>query len=175
MRLCAPPYGGGQALPPGRPAHRAFHLSGPGGLAPKPGSPAGIRLYPALDALGPAGAFFAATEKLRPREPFLRGQLATAVSALREQGRLFPRFLLPDRKRKGPVKQSLFLFSRENHSLVISTISSFWGSRSAARQPARALAVSRLVRQAMERSTARRRICTDWRAGSRPLEEVEMI
>ena len=68
--------------------------------------------------------------------------------------------------------KGIFCFS--SFKLLMSTISVFSGVNRLMRESARALAVSKAVRQGMPKRAALRRIFTLSRAGLRPLAEVEI-
>lgn len=77
-------------------------------------------------------------------------------------------------KKPSPVGDGFFLCDGDHQILVMSTRSTSLMVVSMSRHSVRAMAVSTAVRQAMDRSTALRRICTECSAGLRPVALVEI-
>ena len=80
----------------------------------------------------------------------------------------------PPSKKAVPGRGRLFLCDGDHQILVMSTRSTSLMVVSMSRHSVRAMAVSTAVRQAMDRSTALRRICTECSAGLRPVALVEI-
>ena len=86
-----------------------------------------------------------------------------------------PGFPTANRKKAVPgVGTAFFLCDGDHQILVMSTRSASLMVVSMSRHSVRAMAVSTAVRQAMDRSTALRRICTECSAGLRPVALVEI-
>lgn len=77
-------------------------------------------------------------------------------------------------KKPSPTGDGFFLCDGDHQILVMSTRSTSLMVVSMSRHSVRAMAVSTAVRQAMDRSTALRRICTECSAGLRPVALVEI-
>lgn len=77
-------------------------------------------------------------------------------------------------KKPSPAGDGFFLCDGDHQILVMSTRSASLMVVSMSRHSVRAMAVSTAVRQAMDRSTALRRICTECSAGLRPVALVEI-
>ena len=77
-------------------------------------------------------------------------------------------------KKPSPAGDGFFLYDEDHQILVMSTRSTSLMVVSMSRHSVRAMAVSTAVRQAMDRSTALRRICTECSAGLRPVALVEI-
>lgn len=77
-------------------------------------------------------------------------------------------------KKPSPTGDGFFLYDGDHQILVMSTRSTSLMVVSMSRHSVRAMAVSTAVRQAMDRSTALRRICTECSAGLRPVALVEI-
>ena len=77
-------------------------------------------------------------------------------------------------KKPSPAGDGFFLCDGDHQILVMSTRSTSLMVVSMSRHSVRAMAVSTAVRQAMDRSTALRRICTECSAGLRPVALVEI-
>ena len=77
-------------------------------------------------------------------------------------------------KKAVPGRGRLFSIRWDHQILVMSTRSTSLMVVSMSRHSVRAMAVSTAVRQAMDRSTALRRICTECSAGLRPVALVEI-
>lgn len=77
-------------------------------------------------------------------------------------------------KKPSPAGDGFFLCDGAHQILVMSTRSTSLMVVSMSRHSVRAMAVSTAVRQAMDRSTALRRICTECSAGLRPVALVEI-
>lgn len=80
----------------------------------------------------------------------------------------------PPSKKPSPTGDGFFLYDGDHQILVMSTRSTSLMVVSMSRHSVRAMAVSTAVRQAMDRSTALRRICTECSAGLRPVALVEI-
>lgn len=103
--------------------------------------------------------------------PYLNGAAGCPVPGTASR---MPHLIPAAIKKSRPRPGTAFSMRWDHQILVMSTRSTSLMVVSMSRHSVRAMAVSTAVRQAMDRSTALRRICTECSAGLRPVALVEI-